>query len=507
MALTALQKAESATLVEWSRRDILPFDKRVVVDADQDVAPRFGHAAIEGGVDRPVKEHGANGVSPRQLAQFQLPPDAPESGVPPKPLVQQLTYQYGYGSESPVEYRRDRDLDKRVRDNSLIVTPQVNGYITYRPNAWLETTLELIMEKEFPVQEEQSIVLPSGETQIAKKRYLSIPVDQAFFLIKYSPMEFAAGRRNYEDERHWLYDTSMDIASIAVRKGGFGVEAFWGKEVRWDWDLAPNSNQFNDRVDTYILYGDYRGFEDHRLAAYTIIRDDDRTTKQGGHPRLTGVRVLAAPTANLNYWVELASLRGTDELNQKISAAGGDIGGTYRFSGLPFGPNITVGYAFATGDGNPNDGKNKEFRQSGLQSNESRFAGVTKFKYYGEVVDPELSNLGILTVGLGFRLAPGVSLDLVYHRYQLDKIADSIRNSQLTAQMNQDDTQLSKDMGRAFDIVLGIRNLFGVRRLGLDLRAGWFYPGKAFRNAEGDPDNPTFRPADRGYSVVAKMWW
>jgi alginate production protein len=297
----------------------------------------------------------------------------------------------------------------------------------------------------------------------------------------------------------------MDIASIAVRKGGFRVEAFGGREVRWDWDLAPNSRQVKDRVDTYILYGDYRGFEDHRLAAYTIVRDDRNL--QEGRPRLMGVRLLAAPTDNFNYWVDLASLRGTDELKQKFSGAAADVGFTYRFSGLPFGPNITLGYAFATGDGNPNDGKNKEFRQSGLQSNETKFAGVSKFKIYGEVLDPELSNLEIFTVALGFRPAPSVSLDLVYHRYRLDKIADSIRNSGLTAQMNQDDTQLSRDVGSAFDIVLGIRSLFGVRRLGLDLRAGWFSPGKAFRIEEGDPDNPTFRPTDKGYAVVAKLWW
>jgi len=73
--------------------------------------------------------------------------------------------------------------------------------------------------------------------------------------------------------------------------------------------------------------------------------------------------------------------------------------------------------------------------------------------------------------------------------------------------MNQDDTHLSKDMGSEFDVVLGFRNLFGVQRLGLDLRAGWFFPGKAYRLEEGDPNNPTFRRNDRGLSVIAKIWY
>ena len=73
--------------------------------------------------------------------------------------------------------------------------------------------------------------------------------------------------------------------------------------------------------------------------------------------------------------------------------------------------------------------------------------------------------------------------------------------------MNQVDTRLSKDLGTAFDIVLGFRNLFGVRRLGLDLRTGWFFPGKAFLRDEGDEGNPNIRDADKGFTIVAKFWW
>jgi alginate production protein len=440
-------------------------------------------------------------------AQFQLPSAEPETGKPPRTLVRTLTYQYGYGSESAFEYRRDPDLNKSVRDNSLILTPQLNGIVTYRPNDWLELTLEMIVEKEFAAQEEPSIILPSGETKLAQQRRLSIPVDQAYVLVRDSPLEYAAGRRNYEDDRHWLYDSSMDVASIALRQGRFRVEVTGGREVQWNWDLAQRGRkgigQIRDRINTYMLYGEYRGIEDHKLAAYSIVRDDRTLTE--GRTRLMGARLLGAPTDSFNYWLDLAALRGMDELKKQFSGAATDFGFTYRFTGIPLNPNVTIGYAFGTGDGNPDDSKNKEFRQSGLHSNETRFAGVAKFKIYGEVLDPDLSNLEIRTLGLGLRPSPGISLDLVYHRYRLDKIADGIRGSAITALMNQDDTQLSKDVGSEFDIVLGIRNLFGVRRLGLDVRAGRFRPGKAFRIEEGDP--ATFRPAEKGYAVVAKIWW
>ena len=93
----------------------------------------------------------------------------------------------------------------------------------------------------------------------------------------------------------------------------------------------------------------------------------------------------------------------------------------------------------------------------------------------------------------------------MYHHYRLFKIAEEIRNSALTAQMNQDETQISKKVGQALDVVLGFRNLLGVRRLGLDLRAGVFFPGKAFRNE--DPVTGGFRKADKSVSVIAKFWF
>ena len=116
--------------------------------------------------------------------------------------------------------------------------------------------------------------------------------------------------------------------------------------------------------------------------------------------------------------------------------------------------------------------RNGEFRQSGLHSNETRLGGIPKFKIFGEALDPDVSNLKILTVGFGLRPTPSTSVDLVMHRYELDEFAESLRGTALTAEPNQ--LGRSRDIGKALDIVVAFRNLFGVRRLGVDLSAGWF---------------------------------
>ncbi|TMI44923.1 MAG: alginate export family protein, partial [Betaproteobacteria bacterium] len=213
------------------------------------------------------------------------------------------------------------------------------------------------------------------------------------------------------------------------------------------------------------------------------------------------------PSESLSYWGELAAVRGKDEDSHRLRGHAFDAGGTYRFSGLPFKPNVTLGYAFGSGDGNPNDKTNTEFRQTGLQSNESRFAGVALFNIYGEAIETELSNLQVATVGLGFRPDHATSLDFVFHRYRLHKIADENRSWALTALMNQVPGQQSKQVGQAFDIVLGFRNMFGVRRLGLDLRMGWFFPGKAFNRDEGTEEQPSIRRANNAFALVAKFFY
>ncbi len=480
------------------------------------------------GVEQPAQESAAESLTKGKMVQFQWPPRPsptgpqeqpgqqkqpgqqqeeykPHLGAPARPVTQFLKYQYSFGSESDVIYRRDPDLNSQVKDNSLILVPQVNGLISYRPTHWLEATLEMIFDWEIPVEEQSQVTLPSGQVQYAPKRGPSLLVDQAFVTLKGSaiPGEFTLGRRNYEDERHWLYDTSMDVIRAQLKLGHFRIEGTFGREV-WS-GMDPFRTQVKDKINTTMLYVEFRGIEDHKLAVYTISRND-RTNKEGW-PIHYGGRILGTPSDNFNYWLEGAYLSGHDEVSRKLSAGGLDIGATYQFRKLPLSPSLTLGYAWGSGDRDPNDNQNQEFRQTGLQSNERRFAGFSDFKYYGEGFDPELSNLQIVTVGLGFRVMPNISVDLVYHRYWLHKMADAIRNSALTAEINQDETQLTRDMGNGIDIVMGIRRLFGVRRLGFDLRVGWYLPGKAYQIQGGPPDNPTFRAPNKSIGGLVKFWY
>jgi alginate production protein len=450
---------------------------------------------------------GASALQLPHLAQFQAPAGVrdgtPTPERPARPaLPSELRFSYAYGSDSELVYRRDDDLDKRLRDNTSFFAPTLFGFVDYRPNAWLASRLEATLEVPMDVKKQRDITLPTGEIVPPTKRQPSILIDQAYVTVKDpgSGDEFTIGRRNFEDPRLWLYDAALDAAIVKVSQGYLEIEASVSQEDLVDADVL--NNVLKTRVNNYIVYADYRGIENHRLAAYWIKRDD--RSRLEGRPVFMGVRAYGRPTDRGNYWAEFGIARGRDELQQSLRGKAFDVGFTYRYPGVPLSPSVTFGYAVGSGDGNPNDGRNTEFRQTGLQSNETRFGGLTQFKRYGETIDPELSNVKIFTAGMGLRLAPNAFVDVVYHRYRLKTIADVIRNWALTAEMNQNDNLLSRDVGDEVDIIVGWRNLFGVRRLGFEVRAGIFRPGKAFANDVGtDPNEPTFGRADKSVSVLA----
>jgi alginate production protein len=477
--------------------------------------PRAHQIASLHGGGHPVGDAAAGGGV--QVSQFQVPrqrpetlgpgpgpapgPDtAPTSPTPPA-LIRQLPYEYTIGSESDVSYRKNEDLDRRLRDEFTVIRPEINGAIVYRPFDWLETKLALILDAEF-LKGEREVLLPSGEIDPRPDDKASLLVDEAYFTIHnvIDPFSLTLGRRNYEDERHWLFDSSLDVAAVGLKQGRLRAEASFGREaiVRLD----PLKRQQLDRVNTYMLYADYRALEGVKLAGYGVMRDDK--DNRDGLARLFGLRAFGYVTDELSFWSELAIVRGRDEVSRTIRGWGFDVGATYRITSLPFAPSITLGYAVGSGDSDPDDGKNTQFRQTGLQSNEARFAGLSDFRYYGEALDPELSNLRIFTAGLGFRVLPDVSVDFVFHKYRLASFAESLRNAGITAEPNQDPSRPSYDIGTEFDIVVGFRNFLGVRKLGIDLRAGRFYPGDAFRNDFGDAG---FDDANFATSVVVKLWW
>lgn len=442
-----------------------------------------------------------------QLAQFALPKlkeKGPGGGAfRPPALPRALRFEYVFASELEVPYTRDLDLDRGLSDDSLTATPTLLGLITYRPAGWLQLTGEMKAERPVSLREEDVVLLPDGELQSREDKRLELRVSQAFAKLKldFLPFELTLGRRNFEDPKLWIYDAALDAAIFSFRPGDFRIEASVSRQDAVDLDLAGHVPK--QHTNNYMVHSEYRGIEDHQFAAYFVLRDHPPSEGEG-RPRFYGVNATARPSDRLHWWGHLAYVDGRDEDGLSLVGYAVDAGATYRFPSVWLQPSVTLHFGYGSGDGDTTDGKNHQFRQTGLQTNEAKFGGVTQFKVYGEVLDPELSNLQIYTAAAGVRPAANMFIDLVYHHYRLNAIAETIRGSSLTAKMNQVATVPSKDVGGEIDIVVGFRNLFGVRGLGADLRGGWFFPGDAFLQ---DAGGGAARDADRGFRFIAKIFF
>lgn len=276
-----------------------------------------------------------------------------------------------------------------------------------------------------------------------------------------SGAELQVGRQDFDDPREWLYDHNLDAARLSWSRSALRVE------LSASTVLADGSNR-DEHSDNFIAYLSNND-RDRHVAAYVIDRRDARSPRE--YPIHFGVRALGEWLPDNDSWLEYSVLRGYAN-NQNLEGWALDLGTTWEPGFLePF--YVTLGYATSTGDDPATPNVDESFRQTGFQDNNAKFGGVTSLRYYGELVDPELSNLEIATLGLGLRFTRDVSLDLIYHDYRLAEPALKIRDTQIATPMDG----VHRGFGEELDLVLGVRRWNG---FDLKLSASHFEPGSAF---------------------------
>ncbi|MBK8097484.1 MAG: alginate export family protein [Planctomycetes bacterium] len=273
-------------------------------------------------------------------------------------------------------------------------------------------------------------------------------------------LQIYAGRQDFTDEREWLFDEVLDGARLRLRSGALDLEA--GGAVGRDVLAEPHGLE-----DVALLTATARWHLDDtwRLAAYWAQRHDDA----GFEPRLLGIRSYARPRTGLGHWFDLAHAGG-DDGQRPIDGIGLDLGAQFTFD-TDWKPTLFAGFAYGSGrrDGESHTG----FRQTGLQDNNGKLGGVTKVRYYGEVLDPELANLLVTTVGASIRPLRDLSFTILIHGYGQDVGSTQTPGTDLRTQPRGTATEF----GREIDLVIGYR---AQGRLTLELVLGHFDPGFAF---------------------------
>jgi alginate production protein len=319
-----------------------------------------------------------------------------------------------------------------------------------------------------------------------------------------TPWSLQVGRVALLDRRAWWWDEDLDAVRARYDGGTWRLDTGVARELlrqssaesgvapasrgltRWfgqaTWGWAPRH-----ALDAFWLV---QKDASSRPAAGSSFRDEDATDPSDLRARWVGLRATGdwrvEDGPRLAYWADSAWLSGREHVTAfdeqddgSFSAAGTsrrrvrgnafDIGATGSLA-VPLRPSLTVAYARGSSG----------FRQTGLQENKARFGGVKRWQRYGELVQPELSNLSVASLGAGVRVAGNSSIELMAHRLRQVRASDRIAGSRLSA----DPQGSSRNLGREVNLLVAVREN---RRIEFTFKASHFKPGAAFAPDERKP--------------------
>ncbi len=288
------------------------------------------------------------------------------------------------------------------------------------------------------------------------------------------PISLQIGRMDFDEGREWFYDSSLDAVRLFWEEGLYSIEASWSSF------FGDPPVELEDRHQ-HILVGTYRpeSKTQHSVYIIDVIQDrefDPDLTVQlpNESPFFIGFQSHGrAEGGDLRWWADGAYVAGVSGFD-KISAFGFDLKAARRFSQYWGKPYLFGGWAWGSGDDDPDDGTDQNFRQTGYQDNNSRYFGNSSYRYLGVLLRPELSNMSILSLGAGFLPRENMSVDLAFHRYNQVEPADFLRRSRLKLSPNGIDT----DLGSELDLVIGLNDVFD--QFDMEFEVGFFQPGDAF---------------------------
>lgn len=296
------------------------------------------------------------------------------------------------------------------------------------------------------------------------------------------------GRWLLRDEREWLIDENVD--GVLARFGDtLKMEAGAGRVNYWQRNLLDSATR-GDKTTLLMLFSRYE-IEPHWLVGGYAFWQYKRAAEAERQLNF-GLRSYAPPRQPFSHWLDISAVRGHKD-RQALRGYALDGGAILTFEEVLLRPRLMLGYAWGSSDKPDSGGASRRYRQSGLQGNETWSGGQSKYKLYGDTLDPELSNMHIFTAGVGLSLTSDVSLDLIYHYYRQHRLAELVENS--TELEPKYDRLTTKKLGSALDIVAGWRITPTTR---LEASAAWFAPSSRFYNGS---------KGDSPRAGSASSWW
>lgn len=382
-----------------------------------------------------------------------------DRSAPPKPRIK-LTPALTFGARAEVESAAREDVGFGIArpDNTASVESRLSLALSFDPNKHVQVFTSLTLFEELAWEG------PSNSQSTSFKPEL------AFLYLKEIGGGFSleVGRQRFVDDRRWLYDRNLDAVRLLYHFSTFALELSASRRGFVNADIVQR--EADDRVNNYLLYCRQEFSPKLKVAGYVLARYNELASDV--LPVFYGLRANGRIASGWEYWLDLAQVRGKEQ-SRTLAGTGLDVGTSYQFWDLPLEPCVALGFAFGSGDRNPNGRTDRRFRQTGFQENATNIGGLPYLKYYGELLSPELSNLAIFTSGIGLKTSEKSGLAFLYHYYLQDQESDVLHNTRLTASP----TGLNRHLGSEVDLVFSYEE---IRNTEMALKLGYFIPSRAF---------------------------
>lgn len=411
-------------------------------------------------------------------------------------LKNEPKFKWDFGGWINYRYDEYRNSDNNSKtEDSLDYTNTADTRIWFR--ASLNDNLQTGKTKQHSIYVRfKDIVTDKRPDSIARQGYDhdGPHLDYGYAVLDFEPLWFEVGRRYYNVGQGLAHGNVNDGIEASYHFHNAIVKAFISKSLPHESNIdksIPGSDKTSKRY-FYGIETTYIGIYDQGIYAFALVQQDrsDEDPQDYSHnytydSQYYGLGLQGKLSSKMHYWAELIQERGKSHVystNEKrsIKAWAGDFGITYDPDIFSH-PNITIGYAFGTGDSSRNDVTDT------VLGNNSKHD--SNFNYFGHVptgyaMAPRLSNLhfyktAILAKPLEyFKAFENLSLGIEFFQYFKDKKDGAI--SDLTA------TESSYDVGKELDFSLSWQ-IFS--DLTWTVQYGIFSPGKAYPESSNDNEN------------------
>jgi len=332
-----------------------------------------------------------------------------------------------------------------------------------------------------------------------------------------TPLSVQLGRQRFSEAREWWWDADLDAVRLRYDRSDLHFELAVAQQLARRSSVESHIDPEEEDVLRLLGRATWEWTPKNRLQLYLLSQNDRSEISEStlkaeeedeSDANLTWIGLSADGRRGLGsagrvyYWADTAVVGGRETFldysgpsdsrtresrtRHGVHGWGFDLGATWE-TRLPGRPSLTLGYAVGSGDVKSDSPKvddqkaaDHSFRQTGLHDNNDRFRGVDAFKYYGELLKPELSNLRIATVALGFPILTNSSVELVFHSYRQVDAAKFLRDANIRRQP----AGRKRGIGHELDLVIGLEEW---EHIEIELVAAAFRAGSAFgKHCDGE---------------------